>query len=370
LWPYYGGVGNGSTQGNFVSVRQSLDGWISWNGCDPAPVQGTLPDPVNDGTNSSTFVWFKCAGGVQVEHIRVDGGGHTWPDGWQYLGQATIGRTSRDFSANEKIWEFFKRWRIEPNRAPETPMVDGPAVGLVNSSLTFNASSTDPDGNWIKYEMEWGDGLNSSSAFVASGTKVGLPHFWTKSGIYWIRARATDSEGASSSWSAPITLEVRASSGEPVDRTPPVITHTPVAKAIRGDEIRFEAKVRDDRALAKVELFYMLGADPWNSMEMLPAGVDLFSATIPGASTNGTGMLYYVQAKDATGNKACDPAACDAYPHQIELIEPGPDPQVGRNLAGIVGLFLLAAILAAVLVVVGLIVMRKRRRQPTARRST
>jgi polyhydroxybutyrate depolymerase len=45
----------------------------------------------------------------QVGLLAVIGGGHTWPGGIQYLPASLIGRSSRDFSASDAIWEFFAR---------------------------------------------------------------------------------------------------------------------------------------------------------------------------------------------------------------------------------------------------------------------
>jgi polyhydroxybutyrate depolymerase len=39
----------------------------------------------------------------------IEGGGHTWPGGYQYLPERFIGRTSRDIDANSLIWNFFKK---------------------------------------------------------------------------------------------------------------------------------------------------------------------------------------------------------------------------------------------------------------------
>jgi polyhydroxybutyrate depolymerase len=47
--------------------------------------------------------------GTEVILYSVDGGGHTWPGGFQYLPAWLIGKTSRDIDANEVIWEFFKK---------------------------------------------------------------------------------------------------------------------------------------------------------------------------------------------------------------------------------------------------------------------
>jgi polyhydroxybutyrate depolymerase len=39
----------------------------------------------------------------------VDGGGHTWPGGPQYLPRAMIGPTSGQFDASTTIWDFFAK---------------------------------------------------------------------------------------------------------------------------------------------------------------------------------------------------------------------------------------------------------------------
>jgi amino acid transporter len=48
-----------------------------------------------------------AAEGTAVALYSVVGGGHTWPGG-QGLPRIIFGKTSRDFNANEVIWEFFK----------------------------------------------------------------------------------------------------------------------------------------------------------------------------------------------------------------------------------------------------------------------
>jgi polyhydroxybutyrate depolymerase len=41
----------------------------------------------------------------------IEGGGHTWPGGWQYYPEERIGKTCRDINASELMWEFFARHR-------------------------------------------------------------------------------------------------------------------------------------------------------------------------------------------------------------------------------------------------------------------
>jgi polyhydroxybutyrate depolymerase len=35
----------------------------------------------------------------------VDGGGHTWPGGLQYLPESVIGKSSRDMDASLTLWQ-------------------------------------------------------------------------------------------------------------------------------------------------------------------------------------------------------------------------------------------------------------------------
>jgi polyhydroxybutyrate depolymerase len=109
LVPYHGGeVGGGG--GAVRSGRESADFWAAADGCAPNPTSEPIPDAdPGDGTQSVRLRWTSCRGGTEVELVTVTGGGHTWPGGAQYLPEGLIGRTARDFSANEAAWELFRR---------------------------------------------------------------------------------------------------------------------------------------------------------------------------------------------------------------------------------------------------------------------
>ena len=49
-----------------------------------------------------------CDQGSKVALYRIDGGGHAWPDGRQYLPVRLVGRTTRDINGCDEIWTFFK----------------------------------------------------------------------------------------------------------------------------------------------------------------------------------------------------------------------------------------------------------------------
>jgi polyhydroxybutyrate depolymerase len=50
-----------------------------------------------------------CNGSAEVKLYVIEGGGHTWPGGWQYLPEKIIGKTSQVIDASEEIITFFKR---------------------------------------------------------------------------------------------------------------------------------------------------------------------------------------------------------------------------------------------------------------------
>jgi polyhydroxybutyrate depolymerase len=112
-WPYDGGAGTclEVQEGNYVAVEPSMigdadaPGWALRNGCDPAPISTPLADTVDDGTSATLTSFSGCA--AETALITVEGAGHTWPGGDQYLKVETIGGLSRDFSASERIVAFF-----------------------------------------------------------------------------------------------------------------------------------------------------------------------------------------------------------------------------------------------------------------------
>lgn len=91
-----------------VGVQESIDGWVARNGCAAAATVEELPDTdPNDGTNTTRTRHGECREGADVAVLLSEGGGHTWPDGWQYLGAAEVGPVVRDYRANEELWAFF-----------------------------------------------------------------------------------------------------------------------------------------------------------------------------------------------------------------------------------------------------------------------
>lgn len=91
--------------GKKLGVAESNEAWRLRNGCAVDFVDTGLPDRANDGTRVTRRSWSGCA--AALEHLRIEGGGHTWPGGYQYLDEDVIGRVSHDIDGNAEILRFF-----------------------------------------------------------------------------------------------------------------------------------------------------------------------------------------------------------------------------------------------------------------------
>ena len=114
LVPFYGGEIQGRIKkvklGKVLSTSESVGFWVKRNNCSELPVVTEEPDrDPKDGTRVKSTRYLNDNDGTEVILYAVDGGGHTWPGGFQYLPAWIIGKTSRDIDANEVIWSFFRR---------------------------------------------------------------------------------------------------------------------------------------------------------------------------------------------------------------------------------------------------------------------
>jgi polyhydroxybutyrate depolymerase len=116
LVPYQGGeIGfeRGRKVGRVISAAETIRSWAAFNQC-PAGVTVTEPDTdPHDGTRVRRETRGPCQDGSEVILYTVEGGGHTWPGGQQYLPERFVGRTSKDIDASDVIWAFFKRHAIK-----------------------------------------------------------------------------------------------------------------------------------------------------------------------------------------------------------------------------------------------------------------
>ncbi len=108
--PWAGGAVAGFEEfGKVISAHETARFWAAKNQCRGLKRVWSEPDrDLRDGTRVKLEVFASCPAGAAVKLAVIEGGGHTWPGGYQYLPERFIGRTSQDVDANTMIWNFFK----------------------------------------------------------------------------------------------------------------------------------------------------------------------------------------------------------------------------------------------------------------------
>ena len=106
--PFAGGVGPKSITGvRHRSVESTIDAWVRADRCETPPTVDVLPDRTRDGTRVTRTSYRGGPNGADVVLVVVEHGGHTWPG--RDIGSNILGKSTRNASANDLIWEFFER---------------------------------------------------------------------------------------------------------------------------------------------------------------------------------------------------------------------------------------------------------------------
>lgn len=103
------GFRHGRSLGHNISLADSVKFWCHADGIASAPVVEDLLQRVHDGTRVRREAWSGGKDHTEVIAYIIEGGGHTWPDGPQYLPKFIVGRASRNLDATSVIYNFFSR---------------------------------------------------------------------------------------------------------------------------------------------------------------------------------------------------------------------------------------------------------------------
>jgi len=146
--------------------------------------------------------------------------GQEWPFTFTITAPITVGTCQFQWRMMEEYVEWFGETStsvavnvVEPNQPPAAPTAPaGPSSGVTGTSYAYSASTTDPDGNQLKYGWDWdGDGTADEwSGLVSSGTADTRSHTWSSAGTYNVKVKAEDEHGASSGWSPARSVTVSA----------------------------------------------------------------------------------------------------------------------------------------------------------------
>jgi hypothetical protein len=75
-------------------------------------------------------------------------------------------------------------------------------MGLHHKGVQISASTIDYCNNNVRYQYDYGDGRTVTTGFLKSGQRNRQRVGWNKVGDHFVKARAQNSQGVWSNWSA------------------------------------------------------------------------------------------------------------------------------------------------------------------------
>ncbi len=99
-------------RGRNVSLAGATWFWRNFDATSSKPETKDWPDTAHDGTTVHRDVYEGGKQGTEVVVYTIDGGGHTWPNGMQYLPKFLVGKVTHNLDATQTIWQFFQQQRM------------------------------------------------------------------------------------------------------------------------------------------------------------------------------------------------------------------------------------------------------------------
>ena len=135
-------------------------------------------------------------------------------DNWNSYRYYKLAFPGGSYYSTDRVY-IYEISMFEVSLAPGTPSTpSGNSTGKVNTSYSYSTSSTDPDGLQVKLLISWGDGNQSESSYVNSGTSVSLSHTYTNPGTYLIYVLAENTVPLQSGWSGSKSVVISRKSGD------------------------------------------------------------------------------------------------------------------------------------------------------------
>jgi hypothetical protein len=94
----------------------------------------------------------------------------------------------------------------QPPYNPNKP--NGPTNVKASQEHTYTTSAIDPEEQQIRYVFDWGDGKQTYTDYINSGSIIEAKHSWDSAGNYEIKVKAQDEGGEESDWSESLSVSV------------------------------------------------------------------------------------------------------------------------------------------------------------------
>ena len=163
-----------------LPIPNVISYWVDHNNCETTPTTTTLPDvDVSDGSTIEYSVYEDGDNGITTEHMKVIGGGHTWPG--SILNSAG---TNQDIDASMEIWLFFSRYDINGLLSTDdyenrhVSIYPNPTQSKINLSLNYSKE--------VHYKLFSPLGKQLMTGTIASGNEeIDISHL--PSNVYFLK---------------------------------------------------------------------------------------------------------------------------------------------------------------------------------------
>jgi polyhydroxybutyrate depolymerase len=163
-----------------LPIPDVISYWVDHNNCETTPTTTTLPDvDVSDGSTIEYSVYEDGDNGITTEHMKVIGGGHTWPG--SVLNTAG---TNQDIDASLEIWLFFSRYDINGLLSTDdyenrnVSIYPNPTQSKINLSLNYSKE--------VHYKLFSPLGKQLMTGTITSGNEeIDISHL--PSNIYFLK---------------------------------------------------------------------------------------------------------------------------------------------------------------------------------------
>ena len=157
-------------------------------------------DSYDSNNDPLSYSWDFGDGKTSTDEITS----HSYDSAKTYTVSLTVNDGQGAKSTATKIIEI-----LIPNIPPSKPTITGPSEGAKNTEYRYEIMSFDEDNDTIKYFVEWGDGDEENTLFLAQGESILFKHTWQKPGKYDIRVYSNDGKTNSNSARSTILIDAK-----------------------------------------------------------------------------------------------------------------------------------------------------------------
>ena len=99
------------------------------------------------------------------------------------------------YTSGYYIYTAYQYIPSDQGEPPGEVDIDGPTSGDANVEYDYVCTAVDPEGDEVRYHLNWGDGESEVTDYYPSGDPATVPHTWTEPGDYVITVKAEDANG-------------------------------------------------------------------------------------------------------------------------------------------------------------------------------